>query len=77
MISKPIVDGLERELADQADVIRIDILSEFGRNLAGLYGVRGTPTTLVVDGAGQVVFTHAGIPNAGQVREAVLALTPE
>lgn len=68
------MDGLERELAGQADVIRIDLLSDLGRTIAGAYGVRAVPTTLVIDGMGQVALYTAGIPNASQLREAVLSL---
>lgn len=78
LISKPIVDGLERDLTNQVAVIRLDILTELGRTAAGLYGVRAVPTLLVVDGQGQVVHQTAGIPtDPGQVRQAALALVGE
>ncbi len=58
-------------------MIRIDLLSDLGRTIAGVYGVRAVPTTLVVNGAGQVALHTAGIPNAGQLHDAVLALAGE
>ena len=75
LISKPIVDGLEQDLTNQVELIRLDILSETGRSAAGLYGVRSVPTLMVVDGQGQIAFQTAGIPtDPGQVRDAALAL---
>jgi len=70
-VAKPIVDGLERDLTGQAKVVRLDLLSPVGQQAAHHFGVRGLPTLLVVDGAGQVVLTQAGLLRAGEVRNQI------
>ena len=73
-MAKPIVDGLERDLAGQATVLRLDVMSDLGRQTAGLYGVRGVPTLVVVDGAGNPALTQVGLLNAEAVRQKVAQL---
>ncbi len=73
-MAKPIVDGLETELAGEAKVIRLDALSTVGRQAASQFGVRGMPTLLVLDGGGQVVLTQVGLVRPGPVREQVRQL---
>jgi thiol-disulfide isomerase/thioredoxin len=73
-VAKPVVDRLEQELTGQAEVIRVNLMSRVGVDLARRYGIRGTPTLLVFDGGGSVVYSEAGIPNQGAVLEAVSAL---
>lgn len=70
-MAKPIVDGLERDLAGQAKVVRLDLMSSVGQQAAGHFGVRGIPTLVVVDGAGQVVLTQVGLLRPGEVRSRV------
>jgi thioredoxin-related protein len=65
---------LERELAGQAQVIRVNVMSQMGLDLARRYGIRATPTLLVFDGAGNVVYTQPGIPDQATVLEAVSVL---
>ena len=73
-MSKPIVDGLEKKLTDKAEVIRLGIFSQVGRQAAARYGVRGVPTLVVVDGNGEIVYGEAGLPRPGQVIEQVDAV---
>jgi thioredoxin-related protein len=70
-LNKSIVDGLERDLADKAEVIRLDVLSRLGRQAAAHYGVRGTPTVIVVDGQGQPVLTQLALVRPGPIKEQV------
>ncbi len=49
-------------------------LREIGREAAARYGVRLVPSVLVFDGAGNLVQRSEGLPNAGVIREAALAL---
>ncbi len=72
-MAKPVVDGLEQELAGQAEVVRVAVMSQVGMALAGRYGVRGVPTMLVFDGNGQVVYARGGQPD----REAIIAVVEE
>jgi len=53
---------MEEQLDGKADVVRLNILSQVGRQAAARYGVRGVPTLLVVDGQGQVAYGQYGIP---------------
>lgn len=70
-MAKPIVDGLEDDLAGQANVVRLDIMSSIGRQAAAHYGVRGLPTLLLVDGQGDAVLTQVGLIRPGAVRAEV------
>ncbi len=66
--------GIEKELEGTARVIRLDIASEVGKEAAGRYGVSSVPTTLVVDGTGDVVHRSTGLPSRDEVvRHAVTA----
>jgi thioredoxin-like negative regulator of GroEL len=70
------VDGLERKLAGKASVIRLDLMSQVGRQAAARFGVRAVPTLLVVNGDGQVVLTQVGIVRPGDVQAQVDELIP-
>ncbi|HLL55500.1 MAG TPA: thioredoxin family protein [Myxococcaceae bacterium] len=59
-MAKPAVDGLEKELQGRAEVAKVDIFSESGGELADRYRVSATPTYLVLDGAGNVVYRQVG-----------------
>lgn len=74
-MSKPVVDRLEQELEGQAQVLRLNVSSSVNVNLAMRYGVRGVPTFLLLDGAGNVVWGQAGAPNKGKIIAAVNELT--
>lgn len=70
-MSKPIVDGLEKALQGQAPVLRLDVMSQLGREIAIRYQIRGVPTFLVFDGKGNVVYQQVGPPNRGAIIQAV------
>ena len=74
MLTKPIVDGLERNLDGKADVIRLDVMSQVGRQAASRFGVRGLPTLVLVDGNGQAELTQVGLFRPGEVQARVDAL---
>ncbi|MBN1177939.1 MAG: hypothetical protein JXD18_01925 [Anaerolineae bacterium] len=63
------MDRIETELEGRAEVVRLSVMSDVGGTLARRYGVRGVPTLVVIDGAGQVVYAEAGIPD----QEAIIA----
>ena len=62
-MAKPIVDGIEKDLGDRAKVVRLGVMSDLGMNVARRYGVRGVPTLILFDGAGQMVGQSVGIPD--------------
>lgn len=67
LAAKPVVNGIEQDLEGAVDVIRLDIGSELGKSAAGRYGVTAVPTTLVLDGEGEVVHRDSGMPSRGDV----------
>jgi thioredoxin-related protein len=71
------VDRLARQLQGQAELIRVNVATPTGLAVAQLYNVFATPTLLVFDGQGNVVYTHVGIPNAGAVAKVVEELQSE
>ena len=60
-MAKPVVDGLEQDLEGQAQVLRLGVMDGVGGELAMRYGVRGVPTLLVLNGAGEVVLKQTGV----------------
>ena len=68
MRSKPVVDGLERDLAAQARVLRLDMLSATGRTVAQSRNVELVPTFLVVDGQGRETARFSGADRDGITR---------
>ena len=62
------MDGIERELAGRARVVRLNVLSAEGRELATYWGIRGVPTLILLDGQGEIVLRQAG----GLQKDAVL-----
>ncbi|MHB0856461.1 MAG: thioredoxin family protein [Anaerolineae bacterium] len=70
-MAKPVVDGIEREVADHTPVLRLDVGSNVGRTLAGRYQVRGVPTLLVLDTSGEVILRQVGRLDRSAVVERV------
>ncbi len=68
------MDGLERDLTGKAEVLRLDVLSPVGREAAVYFGVRGTPTLIVVDGRGVPVLTQVGIIRPAAIKKNINAL---
>lgn len=73
-MAKPVVDRLERDLEGQAQVLRLSAFSSVGRQLASRYGVRGVPTFLLFDGAGEVVHYQVGRLDANRIQVEIDAL---
>jgi thioredoxin-related protein len=62
------VDRLEKDLEGTAQVLRLSAWSAVGRQLGSRYGVRGVPTFLLFDGAGQMVHYQVGRLDASLVK---------
>lgn len=73
-MAKPVVDRLERDLEGQAQVLRLSAFNPVGRQLASRYGVRGVPTFLLFDGAGEVVHYQVGRLDANRIQVEIDAL---
>lgn len=67
---KPVVDGLEKEYQGKARVLRVDMLSDSGRELARKYNVDFVPTFVIFDTTGQPTTTIGGI-SPGKIRKAL------
>ena len=72
LAAKPIVDGIEKDLQDRAEVVRVNAGGSLGKELAAQYGVMGVPTTVVLDGTGAVIYQQAGIPSRKKIVDMVV-----
>jgi hypothetical protein len=73
-MAKPIVNGIEKDLQGQAKVVRLNLLTKLGRELSRAYGVTAVPAMIVFDGAGQVHYSHQGLPDRRRVVQQVSQL---
>lgn len=73
LLNKPKVDQLERDLVGWAAVLRLNVKDKVGLTLAARWGVIGTPTFFVVNGAGDVIYAQAGAPDVESIKAAVAA----
>ena len=73
-MAKPVVDGLERELGERAQVLRLSVSDRISAELAGRYGVRGVPTFVLLDGAGEAVLKQVGMPDRAEIEIVVASL---
>jgi thiol-disulfide isomerase/thioredoxin len=76
LLNKPKVDQLERDLAGQATVLRLNVKNNVGLALASRWGVVGIPTFFVLDGAGNVIYTRAGAPDIEGLKAAIVTAKP-
>ena len=67
LAAKPIVNGIEKDLRGTAEVIRLDILSDVGQQVAGRYRVDSVPTTVLLGPGNQVAYHHVGMPERGKI----------
>ena len=51
----------------RAEVVRLNILSEVGRELASRYGGAVVPTIVVFGAGGEVVYRSSGMPDRREV----------
>jgi thiol-disulfide isomerase/thioredoxin len=65
------VDGLERELGDRVQVLRLNVLSPVGRAAASTYGVRAVPTFVLFDVGGEMVYYQVGSPGKAVIKEEI------
>jgi len=73
-MAKPIVDGLERDLEGEAQVLRLNVMDDVGGEIAVRYGVRGVPTVVLFTGEGEVVLAQTGMPDRDRILAAVESL---
>jgi hypothetical protein len=68
------VNGIEKDLKGQAKVVRLNLLSKLGRELARAYCVTTIPAMIVFDGGGRVRYSHNGVPNRQRIVQEVRQL---
>jgi len=68
---KPVVDRLEAELNDHLLVLRVDIQSNDGGNLAERVGFKYTPTFILYDSDGEEIWRSVGRLDPDLVRQFV------
>ena len=71
MIAKPVVNGLQAELAGKLTVLRVDINSPAGREMSAQTGSSATPTFIFYDGSGNELWRQIGSLDAEKVRASV------
>jgi thioredoxin-related protein len=74
-LAKPVVDGIERALEGEVEVLRLGVTNGVGRELAIRYAVRSVPTLVLLDGDGDVVLKQAGVPRREEIVAAAEQLT--
>lgn len=65
------MNGIANELAGQLTVLRVDIFTPVGRELAARYAARSTPTFVFLDGSGREQFRQIGTLDEAAIRAAV------
>lgn len=68
---KPVVDGLEKEMSGRLDVIRVDIHTKGGRELADQMGFEYTPTFILFAADGAELWRQVGGLDVDRVRQSV------
>jgi len=76
MAAKLIVDGIEREAAGKAHVLRLDIHTALGSAMGEKYGVEFVPTFIVFDGSGQETWRSIVLPAPGEILAALRRGSP-
>ncbi len=66
------MDGLERELAGRARVVRLNVAEEPGRRARERFETGKVPAIILLDGAGHEVYrTEGKLPRRPQIFEAL------
>lgn len=73
-MAKPVVDRIENQLGQKAVLVRVDVGTDAGLQIAQRYGIRAIPSLLVLDSGGVVVYSHTGVPGAAAVLAAIQGL---
>ena len=67
MAQEPLVDRLADNLGESAEVLRVSIHTEIGRELGRRYGLRVVPSFVIFDGVGQEAWRGNIIPSKEKV----------
>jgi len=72
LVAKPIVDGIEKEIGENGQVLRIDVKSSLGKQLARRYQVSAVPTIVILDGKGETLLYQSGPPDKDKIVNTVI-----
>jgi len=75
MAAKPIVDGIEKQHADDLNVIRINVQDDAMQPLIETYAFQFTPTFILFDPAGEEILRTVGAIDPAAIDKA-LSSTP-
>ena len=67
---KPIVDGLQADYKDRVAFLRLDAAQD-GREAFIAYGLRGHPSFVIIDNAGEVLWKSVGDQSRAPLETAV------
>lgn len=65
------MNGLEKKLGDQANVFRIDLLSQLGKEIASHYDANAAGTNILLDKTGKEIYRAKGFPENDKIVELV------
>ena len=75
MAAKPIVDGIEKQHADDLNVIRVNVQDDAMQPLMETYAFQFTPTFILFDPAGEEILRTVGAIDP-EVIDKALSSTP-
>ena len=64
------MNGIEKELDGIADVIRVNLNTQLGKEIGKRFEVTSAKTTIVLGASGEAVYRHVGMPD----RKKIIAL---
>jgi thiol-disulfide isomerase/thioredoxin len=75
LLARPSVDALERATRGRMAVVRVDIEAPAARLVVSRYGLRATPTYVLVDGQGTEVWRQVGgSPDRAAIEQGLAAM---
>lgn len=66
------MDGIEKDLSGRAQVVRLNVQDDAGREIAWRYGLTAVPTFLVFHSAEEPVARFVGRPDHNQILNSLL-----
>ena len=72
LATRPIVDGIERDLADKLDVLRVNIAEDVGQEVRERFETRMVPTVILLDAEGVERYrTEGRLPRKRDIKAAI------
>lgn len=73
---QPIVNGLEEAFGGQVGFHRLNVEEPEQAQIQQQYGLRGHPSVVILDAAGQPAAQFVGVVEVERLREALTAVIP-